>query len=970
MANSDMLVRVMADTKNYDANLSKASKTLKQFADNNLSMSGVLKQTTSALTGMAAQVLSVAAAIGAAKKVVGDMVRINMQFEQGTANLASIIGKSREEISALTTQAKQLGATTRYTAMQITELQTNLARLGFTEKEILNSTSAVQAFATATGADLGEAANLAGAALRGFGMNATEMERVASVLSVSTTKSALSFEKLATAVPIVAPVAKQFGFTIEDTVTLLAKLSDAGMDASSAATATRNIFLNMAKDSGKLAQAMGRPVHSVEEFGEALKEMRDKGMSLNDILSMVGVRSTAAFAVFADNAETLKDFKDSITDCGDAMHDMENKQIDTLQGSITILNSSWEGLMLSFSESNGVIKTVVDSLSELLQTWTKWRNRNAGGDAAIKTYEMADSEVAKYGKQYIEGDRAAGMSDSAIKRNTEEENEKFKEQKKILEDLLREYEEFEDYRKSRSWTPEELHDRLVSTNENLKKHGYSLAYGQYEKLQKDIAKKNDAIAINDYVISALTPASTGSQTGGGSQAGGGSDTAGVGAQSKSRLATLKAQYEEQEKLHIASLDRMHMKEEDYEASVYKIKRETLQKIADLYQDETAEKARANAAISQLDIAYQGTQMRLANKGSKSTKTYETQTGPSGYSEEGISALRSEIQSRQKPMQMGSSEYIVEADRLVDLASFENLLKTATQNGVQIDPSILEDKFEKIDLGVDISDEEWQTLVDNINTQLTDLGLEPIKLNFDTGAVEEAKKKVEETKSSIEAMKETVGSISSVVDSINNLKSVGEELTSVFSGEKDAWDSFMTVISSGISIMQTLISITEALSAVEKTKAATSGAAAAANAAEGSTEAGKAVAGIPVVGPILAAAAIAAVLAAMIAAISSSKSAKSGFASGGIIPGNSFSGDNMRGLLPNGEIVGLDAGEVILNRAQQGVIANDLKGQQQEIRVVGMIAGSDLYLVNANYAKEQGLIGAASGAAGGAFVKIQ
>ena len=116
-----MIVRVQADTKNYDANLAKASKTLKQFADNNLSMSGVLKQSTSALTSMAAQVLSVTAAIGAAKKVMGDMVRINMQFEQSSSNLAAVLGTSRDQITALTDQAKTLGATTQYTASQILE---------------------------------------------------------------------------------------------------------------------------------------------------------------------------------------------------------------------------------------------------------------------------------------------------------------------------------------------------------------------------------------------------------------------------------------------------------------------------------------------------------------------------------------------------------------------------------------------------------------------------------------------------------------------------------------------------------------------------------------------------------------------------------------------------------------------------------------------------------------------------------
>ena len=460
MANSDVLVRMKADTQNYDANIAKARRQLDQFKKDNLSLGGVMKQTTSAMVGMAAQFASVTAAIAGAKKVMSDMININKAFEQGTANLASIMGQSREEIVKLTNQAKQLGAATRYTAMQITELQTNLARLGFTQQEILNSTTAVQALATATGADLGEAANLAGAALRGFGLNATEMERVASVLAVSTTKSALSFDKLATAVPIVAPVAKQFGFTIEDTVTLLGKLSDAGMDASTAATATRNIFLKMANDSGKLAQALGRPVHSVEEFGEALAEMRKKGMSLNDILQMVGVRSTAAFAVFADNAETLKDFKQSITDCGEAMHDMESKQIDTLQGSLIILSSAWEGLMLSFNESTGPIKTAVDALTELLQTWTKWRNRNQGGDAAIQSYEVTDAEVKQRAEAVLSAMREATNgrtgqklygSDDDIKKKIEAENEAFKKQEEELKKLEKAY---KDYQKT-------LHNQIV-----------------------------------------------------------------------------------------------------------------------------------------------------------------------------------------------------------------------------------------------------------------------------------------------------------------------------------------------------------------------------------------------------------------------------------------------------------------------------------------------------------------------------
>ena len=380
MANSDMIVRVQADTKNYDANLAKASKTLKQFADNNLSMGGILKQSTGALTGMAASVLSVTAAIGAAKKVMGDMVRINMQFEQSSSNLAAVLGTSRDQITALTDQAKALGATTQYTASQILELQANLARLGFNQNEILNSTKSVQAMATAMGADLGEAANLAGSALRGFGLNATEMERVASVLSVGTTKSALSFEKLATALPVVQTAAAKTGFTIEDTVAMLGKLTDNGINAASAATQLRKILNDSTTAGTKLANALGGPVKSFDELVVALDKAGKAGQNHADSVALVNSKNATALDILRDMAQqrevdvngvkkqtsALQELRDSITDCSDGMKSMQDEQLNTLQGSITILNSAWEGLMLTFSESNGVIKTVVDSLTDLL----------------------------------------------------------------------------------------------------------------------------------------------------------------------------------------------------------------------------------------------------------------------------------------------------------------------------------------------------------------------------------------------------------------------------------------------------------------------------------------------------------------------------------------------------------------------------------------------------------------------------
>lgn len=842
----------------------------------------------------------VMAAVGGLKKVMGDMVSINMQFEQSTANLAAIMGTTKDNVSALTNQAKQLGATTQYTAVQITELQTNLARLGFTEQEILNSTKSVQALATATGADLGEAANLAGAALRGFGLNATEMERVASVLAVSTTKSALSFEKLATAVPIVAPVAKQFGFTIEDVTVLLGKLSDAGFDASSAATASRNIFLNMANSSGKLAQALGRPIRSIEDLAPALKELKDRGIDLAEMLSLTDKRSVAAFATFVEGADTMVDLKNAISGCSDALQGMVDEQLNTLQGSVTILNSAFEGLMLTFSESNGTIKSVVDSLTELLTAWTKWRNRNQGGDAAIQTYELADEKTAKLGNEYLEADRKAGMSDSAIKQQAEAERAAIEKERDAMRDLLLEWEKAGKL----GWGSKEVQALMPKVQETFKGlNGYPIDWA--EQMQKQIAYRNDNIAVQDYIISATTTQPTATSPAGSGEGGSSS------ASNSKAIAKLKAQYEEQEKAQIAALDRMAMNEEDYEAEVYRIRRETLEKIAALYQEDTAEKARANAAISQLDIQYQGIQMRLANRGKGSGKTNTEQIGPSGYSQAGISAFRSEIQGSMKNMQMGSDEYMFQAERLVDLNTFENLLKTAVQAGIQPDPALLESLFETIDnaeFGIkpSVPDSAWEELTAQINEQLANLGLNPIELDVQTGNVQAAS---ESAKANADS---TADAWQNAVAAVNNVGSALQQIE----------DPAAKV--SGI-VMQAVANI-----ALGFAQAAASPATGAAG----------------VFGWIAASTAGLATMLSTIAAIKSATSTNS-FSGGGMVGGNSPSGDNIIARLNSGE------GVLTANGVSNAKTLAEGSNLRDNLRLYCDVSGTNLRIVLDNDNRSKG-----------------
>lgn len=329
-----------------------------------------LSQVSAGLKGWAAGYIGAQAVVGGIVKMFTQLregVGSIVEFEFANSKLAAILGTTADNIKELTTDARQLGATTKYTAAQATELQIELAKLGFTRREILDSTGAILRFAQATGAELSDAAALSGAALRMFNASTKETECYVSAMAVATSKSALSFSYLATALPIVGPVAKAFNFQIEDTLALLGKLADAGFDASMSATATRNILLNLADGNGKLAKALGEPVKTLPELVVGLKKLKEQGVDLNTTLELTDKRSVAAFNAFLTASDKIVPLREQITGVDKELTDMADTMSNNVKGSIAGLSSAWEAFMLSFYDSKGIMKDVLDFLARGLR---------------------------------------------------------------------------------------------------------------------------------------------------------------------------------------------------------------------------------------------------------------------------------------------------------------------------------------------------------------------------------------------------------------------------------------------------------------------------------------------------------------------------------------------------------------------------------------------------------------------------
>ena len=298
----------------------------------------------------------------------GRAFSIVVEFEKENSKLAGILGTTKEGIKEMTAAARQLGATTSYSAAQVTQLQIELAKLGFAKQQILDMEGAVLKFAKAVDTDLSSAATFAGAALRIFNKDASEAEDVLATFAIATTKTALDFPKLQASLSTVGPVAHAFGLSLEDTTALLGQLANAGFDASSAATATRNIILKLCDANGDLARALGGPVKNADDLAAGLQKLNAEGVDLAKALELTDKRSVAAFSTFLAQAGSLTTLRDSITGVSDAFNDMAGTMADNVAGSMAGLKSAAEELILKISEgSGGPIKTIINLLTLLVR---------------------------------------------------------------------------------------------------------------------------------------------------------------------------------------------------------------------------------------------------------------------------------------------------------------------------------------------------------------------------------------------------------------------------------------------------------------------------------------------------------------------------------------------------------------------------------------------------------------------------
>lgn len=362
MSNTEkIIVQVQVKGQRDLDNLSKTTKKASRSAGD----------LTKGFGRMAAGITSAVVAFRTINQVIGNSIRSFRDFEFQMAKVRAVTSASDKDFKLLSDTAKDLGRSTFFTAQQVSELQTNFGKLGFSTQEILDAQEATLLLATATDTDLARAAIVAGASVRGFGLDAEETGRIVDVMAVAFRSSALDIEKFQTSMTKVAPIAAGAGISMESTTAVMAALTDAGIEASIAGTSLRNIFLKMQDSSSDLSKHLGFTVNSSDDLQKALNKLNDQALDNEEIMGLVDIRQVAAFRTMIEGSDRIQNLTRDFNAASGEARRMANIVGDTLEGSFKRLRSATEGLAIELTQKlGGGLQDLVDKLADFFNRLT------------------------------------------------------------------------------------------------------------------------------------------------------------------------------------------------------------------------------------------------------------------------------------------------------------------------------------------------------------------------------------------------------------------------------------------------------------------------------------------------------------------------------------------------------------------------------------------------------------------------
>lgn len=390
--NTDNLGRDTDELRQQYERLEQAQKKVQAITEKQAANKEAISQTKAQLGGLVGTVTAVGAAIyaGPVKKAA--------EFQEQMSTVKSISNASAEDMAKLSQKAKEMGATTAFTAAEAGEAMEYMAMAGWKTGDMLGGIEGIMNLAAASGEELGSVSDIVTDALTAFGLSASDAGHFSDVLAQASSNANTNVSMMGSTFQKVAPVAGALGYSVEDMSLGIGLMANASIKAEVAGTSLKTALANMAKPIKQQAAYMDKYGISLtksdgtmKSFGEVVENLRGSlgGLSEQEQIAaataIFGKESFAGMLAIVNASEQdYNKLTEAVYNCDGAAKKMAETKLDNLNGSITLAKSAFDALQVELGEL--LLPTLTEGVkkfTDIITVVTTFVRENPGAVKAI-----------------------------------------------------------------------------------------------------------------------------------------------------------------------------------------------------------------------------------------------------------------------------------------------------------------------------------------------------------------------------------------------------------------------------------------------------------------------------------------------------------------------------------------------------------------------------------------------------------
>ena len=356
--------------------------------------------------------VGISKALGEIRDAYMDCINTTGDFEASMSNVEALSGATGEELTALSDKAKEMGATTKFTAGESADALSYMALAGWDTQSMLDGISPVLNLAAAANMDLAQASDIVTDYLTAFGLKASDTTHFVDVMAYAMANSNTDVIQLGEAYKACAATATSLGYSVEETTAVLATMANAGVKGGEAGTALNAIFTRLATNTKECGDTLA-------EYGVQIYDAHGNMQSLSSILTgMAGIWDTltdqeqanlakviagtnqysklqtimaGCSEAAAEGGQSFADYTAALNDCAGSADKMagtmlsltprqkQGPNVGSMNGRLTLMQSAADGLKIAIGEDlTPVMSDLYDVGAEVLGWMQGFVEENPG----------------------------------------------------------------------------------------------------------------------------------------------------------------------------------------------------------------------------------------------------------------------------------------------------------------------------------------------------------------------------------------------------------------------------------------------------------------------------------------------------------------------------------------------------------------------------------------------------------------